>query len=174
MCVVTPSLSRFVAASLRSKQPLSVPAALSVYSDGQHSVLPDTQGYRADFTRWDKITTFFINTSSTSSSSSSSSSLSSLSQSSSSSIHHHHSYHHHQFIIIIITVIIIINSSSSQFSSSPIHHHHYHHYRVIITIITTGNWMRIISKSLSGLWLDSTLSASPTSAGEKMVLPPPI
>ena len=44
-------MSRFVAASLRSKQPLSVPAALSVYSDGQHSVLPDTAGFRAEVGR---------------------------------------------------------------------------------------------------------------------------
>ena len=44
-------MSSFVAASGRSKQPLSVPAALSVYSDGQHSILPDTQGYRPGLER---------------------------------------------------------------------------------------------------------------------------
>ena len=48
---MTLSLSSFVAASLRSKQPLSVPAALSVYSDGQLTVLPDTAGYRAELSR---------------------------------------------------------------------------------------------------------------------------
>ena len=39
-------LRRFVT-SVRSKQPLSVPVSGSIYSDGQYSILPTSQDYRA-------------------------------------------------------------------------------------------------------------------------------